>query len=427
MRKDTVKNTSSKSLPVHKYTKFAAISENEEVTRVKINGDKLEEALTRRSNLYQLRNQTQGILKNRHLVCGNLPVQDTVKIGRSNTNRLIYSGLAACGLRWACPVCAIKISTGKADDVQKILKNSQLRGYKIFFATLTVSHSTANRLEDLIYKVKENYRKLTAKRAYKGFRDKMGIIGYIKAFEITYGEKNGWHPHLHFAYVCNKDVDIKEFERELFNLWYNMQDEKICRKGFKVKHMNDATLADYLSKWQLSEELTLGSFKEGKTSTIFTILQKKLVENSEELYKEYVKATKGLAALYIHKNLKEFGEDRQEEEILNDADKVLEILMHFDLKLWHVIRHNKLQLEIINNFERYGIEGIFAVLNNFVDFEYYKKGNFMNVNELNYSNFLAENNLRTGNTKGKRSTKIKRLTYEKNTVTESSGAIGKDP
>jgi hypothetical protein len=57
-----------------------------------------------------------------------------------------YSGLASCGSVWACPQCAAKIATRRADDLSKVMRAVDKAGGSAFLLTLTMRHSRGDRL-----------------------------------------------------------------------------------------------------------------------------------------------------------------------------------------------------------------------------------------------------------------------------------------
>jgi hypothetical protein len=57
-----------------------------------------------------------------------------------------YSGLASCGSVWACPQCAAKIVTRRADELSTVMRAVDEAGGSAFLLTLTMRHSRGDRL-----------------------------------------------------------------------------------------------------------------------------------------------------------------------------------------------------------------------------------------------------------------------------------------
>lgn len=57
-----------------------------------------------------------------------------------------YSGLASCGSVWACPQCAAKVATRRADELSKVMRAVDEAGGSAFLLTLTMRHSRGGRL-----------------------------------------------------------------------------------------------------------------------------------------------------------------------------------------------------------------------------------------------------------------------------------------
>jgi hypothetical protein len=48
---------------------------------------------------------------------------------------------------------------------------------------------------------------LTAGAAWQRLKHRLGIAGHIIAYELTWGDENGWHPHYHVLLVHDQDLD----------------------------------------------------------------------------------------------------------------------------------------------------------------------------------------------------------------------------
>ncbi len=154
----------------------------------------------------------------RHAFCRRYAHGEVVAIEKRE-NRASYSGLQTCG--WpGCPLCGPKIAVERAADIALALTEHHARGGRVALLTLTMRHSRAERLRDLldglggawsaIRKNKTPRRLLTAH-----------VEGWIKRLEVTAGP-NGWHPHLHvllFLRAGTTEDELAELAAAMFGAW----------------------------------------------------------------------------------------------------------------------------------------------------------------------------------------------------------------
>lgn len=170
---------------------------------------------------------------NRFFGCLKLANHDGVAILRQG-KRVLYHGLHYCNNAWACPVCA-PYKMGKIkrriDAAFTIMKE---KGYKCIMATFTVpsrradyqdleSHTATRKiipLGTILYILKRAYSKW-----WTYTRSVRKLFGDYKSFmvtELTYGERNGWHPHFHCLYWVKEDAfqTLQEKENQIAEKWH---------------------------------------------------------------------------------------------------------------------------------------------------------------------------------------------------------------
>ncbi|MGW0172054.1 hypothetical protein ACWDWT_43930 [Streptomyces sp. NPDC003343] len=128
-------------------------------------------------------------------------------------------GLLKCGKIWLCPVCSAKIRHGRAEEITTAVVTWIRQGGTAYLVTFTARHAAAHRLADLMDAIQGTradaakgikrkpgaYQRLITgghwagrpDRGQDGIRDHVGYIGMIRATEVTVGQANGWHPHIH--------------------------------------------------------------------------------------------------------------------------------------------------------------------------------------------------------------------------------------
>ncbi len=180
-----------------------------------------------------------------------------------NSGRSFFSNLVSCGSVWRCPVCSYKITKVRQVEVFKLLSWYHKNDYKMSFLTLTLRHKNGDVLGDLLDKLLSEFRKFQRVRKYRTFAET--YIGMVKATEITYSEKHGWHPHLHIVFIHKKHIRHQEVKMHMDNLlldWCNRKNVNGNMGGQKYKPVYDESdLVDYITKWDASKEISNGSFK----------------------------------------------------------------------------------------------------------------------------------------------------------------------
>lgn len=138
-------------------------------------------------------------------VCGHATTA-TARVGvvMAPSGRARYSGIVRCGSVWECPVCALHIKTHRAEEVRRVV---ELHGSdRCVMLTVTVRHGLGDDLRMLRRRLADAWRGMTRGAAWARCVAELGIVGSIRALEVTHGA-NGWHPHLHVVLLLRNPPD----------------------------------------------------------------------------------------------------------------------------------------------------------------------------------------------------------------------------
>jgi hypothetical protein len=262
-----------------------------------------------------------------------------------------YTGLQTCGSVWACPVCSAKIAERRRVEIQAAMALHNAAGGSVHLLTLTFAHkmfeSLADNLAGLSKALKSFKEDMTVRTIFK----ELGIIGQIRALEVTHGRKsstnNGWHPHPHFLlfgkYHLGSGARLT-YEDRLFERWLSC-----CERaglgapsrlhGIKIDDGTKA--ADYVAKWGLEDEMTKGHTKKSRHGeTPFDFLRSYLADSTDKqagaLFKEYAECFKGKRQLHWSSGLKKhfhIGETT-DEELLEKVEDDSAFLGQISLEQW---------------------------------------------------------------------------------------------
>ena len=272
-------------------------------------------------------------------------VDGVAVLQHEQTKRAHYGNLQRCGSVWTCPVCAARISEVRAAEVAAAMTVHTAAGGIAVMVTWTHSHTRDDQLPALLAGQRKAMAMMTSWRAYKDITARLGLVGTIRARELTYGDASGWHPHMHDVWLIRSKLSADQLEAlrlELFGLWY-----RACLKvglplpdaAHGVQVARAYSPAEYLakwgrdSKWGTSRELTKANSKRGRRNryTPFDLLRGVgtiTPDRAQRLWREYAQAMHGARQLTWSRGLKSaMGiADISDEEIAEGGEELTSLL-----------------------------------------------------------------------------------------------------
>ena len=130
--------------------------------------------------------------------CGRLPIspQPAIVVHEYASRREAWwLGILRCARQHSCPVCAAKRAAERADELSRMMRGDVPEA-RWQMVTLTLRHNNTEPLKLLLNKLMSSWRRVRATRAVREiFSDR--VTASVRSVEVTYGRKNGWHPHIH--------------------------------------------------------------------------------------------------------------------------------------------------------------------------------------------------------------------------------------
>jgi len=292
-----------------------------------------------------------------------------------STQKAFYGGLMVCGSVWVCPVCAAKISERRRVETKTAFDGHLQAGGYCTMVTLTFRHSARDKLDDLLLALGKAMLLFRRGKRYNNFRKQIGLVGSIRAFEITYGA-NGWHPHIHLLLMHDREIDPWEREDVRDNL-YDMWEGACAKNGLNTSYEHGLRLDDaaeasqYIGKWGdimdkpwgTDSEMTKANIKKGRAGSMtpFDFLRAVIEDGDlqyEDKFREYAAATKGKQQLVWSPGLKAkyLLEDKTDEEIATEKVEAADLLGLLDWQDWRYVVKNNLRVELLQSVEQYGYE-----------------------------------------------------------------------
>jgi len=223
------------------------------------------------------------------------------------------SGVHRCGSIWNCPLCAPVVRQGRARDIDAAASVVLASGGCGLFVSYTGPHRKFDPLGPL-FDLTARFGDLTMRGAKgKRFRVDLGMLGMIRALEVTYGRPpfdNGWHPHGHVLFLFDRQLtaaEVAAFRSFLWGRW----DGALRKAGFGALHpvrgldcrpvFDTAGLAQYTTAvedgWGVGLELARADLKHRGVTPMELLARWALDGESQEgllarmLWKEYEAVT----------------------------------------------------------------------------------------------------------------------------------------
>lgn len=311
------------------------------------------------------------------------------------TGRAFFSGVEVCASPWACPVCSSKIQERRAPEIRSAVEQWAAEGGICLFVTLTVPHGVDDALAPMLGRFRAALERFRGGRSFAVLNSAWGRVGLVRAFEVTWGDLNGWHPHTHELWFVRPD-DLRAWAADwmrrqgfevpigaklgmsvcqyaaraaLYDLWRAAAlsaglpepseahglDLRVAATQEEMK----AALADYLAKlgrdmpedgrplWGPADELARAHSKRGRgfrRMTPFDFLRAQFDQELSvaqrigfrELFAEYVQAFKGVAQIFWSRGLKaRFAiEDKSDEETAEESREAADALVRLESEQW---------------------------------------------------------------------------------------------
>jgi hypothetical protein len=310
------------------------------------------------------------------------------------------SNLQTCGSVWHCPVCAAKITERRRVEMNQAIEAHKAAGGSVSFVTRTTPHYKTDNLFDIRSKFSKADGYLKNHRDYRIVMKSHGVsLGSIKAKELTVGDTNGWHLHVHEVYFHDAGAFegsavstnpeyvsfLETFRAGLYKRWKAAAvkagfEEPSEKHGLQVQNGDFA--ADYVSKWGVeptdgnwnaSSELTKAHVKNSKKGhTPWSLIR--LYRDTQDsalipIIQEYAESMHGQRQLVWSRGLKaHFAIDEVDDETLVDEkeDNAVEIGI-ISPNQWKFIAKNDLRTDFFL-LAAYGWDVVTNFLHSFDDY-----------------------------------------------------------
>src|SRR4051794_4440986 len=246
---------------------------------------------------------------------------EAAKLVRTAGKGASWAGLEQCSSVWSCPCCSARIRQQRAVDLEAGVARWLEDGHAAVFLTLTVPHDYGDQLATVLDVVAGSFRKLLAGSSWQAEKLAYGIVGTVRAVEVTHGG-NGWPPHFHVLVLLDRQLPAEQLEL-LRASWSRRWGRAVVAAGLRAPHpdhgvvaigVGSSGVAGYLAKLQdgkgLGVEMTRADLKRGRRAgqvTPFELLAAAVDGEAApfRLWQEYAIATQGRRFLTYSRGLKQ--------------------------------------------------------------------------------------------------------------------------
>jgi hypothetical protein len=263
-----------------------------------------------------------------------------------------------------------------AEEILRVVTKHIERGGGVYFWSPTMRHHEGQSLEDGFEALSFAFgKRVIAGSSWQRDRDDFGIVGYIKAPDLTYGP-NGWHPHLPVLIFTESPLSVAEREG-LRDRLYHRWKRGVAEKGFgeplklncpldRVRMQDAGSRSSYVAHGPTKLDQEDGSGVEGKWigmemqrhdikaarhrpgcdrrhMTPFQILSEirhwPEDEEMRELWEEYEQATRDRKSVTWSRSLSAVREEAKQDGDSLCEEEVVELVSEIDPVLYrHILR-----------------------------------------------------------------------------------------
>lgn len=308
--------------------------------------------------------------------------EDVAVLYSPKIKRAHYGNLRICGSVWTCPVCAAKVGEHRKAEVVAACDLHKEAGGGLYMVTLTFAHKREDDVVELVKRLRAALTWLRKQRRYKKLVQYFEFVGLIRALEVTHGEANGWHPHVHELWLLKSPLPraaLRLLQSSLFELWReacNIAGLGLPNRKAGVTVIEAESAQEYITKfgrepkWGAASELTKAHVKRGRAKgrTPFDLLRASADgdKRAGSLFVDFAGAFFGSRQLFWSPGLKAaFGvAELSDEELAAMEEEEARVLCKITAQQWRRVLSQPYELRgtLLDLAERGGEEAVSRLL-----------------------------------------------------------------
>lgn len=342
--------------------RFSASGKRREYVQISDEKTAISDARARR---FALQTQARKLLQDRLnprgsgwrvVDCYRKRIADHVAVLKSPLyKRASFGNLKICGSVWTCPVCAAKVAERRKAEIEAATATHKAAGGGLYMLTLTFAHGREDQIAVLVERLRSGLVWFRKHRQYKKLLQYVDFVGLVRALEVKFSERNGWHPHIHELWFVRRPLSraaLRVLKSALFDLWHSACAAAglgLPNRRHGVDIVAADSVADYVAKfdrlprWGVAAELTRAHSKRSLGSESFTpfdlLALSEVSERAASLFIAFAEAFFGSRQLFWSPGLKAaFGiDDFSDDELAQAQDEAAQLITRIPAIEWRAL------------------------------------------------------------------------------------------
>lgn len=287
---------------------------------------------------------------------------------RQSQRSTFYAGLQTCGSVWHDPICAVKIAQKRRVEVVKAVVVARAQGLEVFHVIDTVRHDASQTLKEVLAGYSNARKLMMNRKPYKRLKNDIGLVGTMRALEVTHSWENGWHVHGHSLWFLPPGTGVGTLQEALYPMWRdgNLSAGMMAPSSERGIVVQDGTYAsEYASKWGLEDEVTSAHIKKGREGHRNPWQMASDAgegdAKSGKLFQVYGKEFKGRRQVIWSPGLRErldLGQEQTDEQLAAEVDPDSILLGRLTMSQWRAVMKADKRGEVLETARAKGWPGV---------------------------------------------------------------------
>lgn len=140
---------------------------------------------------------------------------DHIRVVQGEGGRIGFRGVVQCGHGYLCLKCGPRVAARQGRQLGRVVGQwHTAHGWgSALLLTVTMPHRAYHRLSALMKGLQGAWSDVySSGRRKKRWVSDYGFEGFYRAFDLTHGEANGWHPHIHALVFFDRALSRDQLE-----------------------------------------------------------------------------------------------------------------------------------------------------------------------------------------------------------------------
>jgi hypothetical protein len=262
----------------------------------------------------------------------------------------------------------VKIAQKRRVEVVKSVVVARAQGLEVFHVIDTVRHNASQTLKEVLAGYSNARKLMMHRKPYKRLKNDIGLVGTMRALEVTHSWENGWHVHGHSLWFLPSGTGVGVLQEALYPMWRdgNLSAGMMAPSPERGIVVQDGTYAsEYASKWGLEDEVTSAHIKKGRQGhrSPWQLLDEagEGDAKSGKLYQVYGKELKGRRQVIWSPGLRQrldLGQEQTDEQLAAEVDPESILLGRLTMSQWRAVMRADKRGKVLETARAKGWPGV---------------------------------------------------------------------